>query len=426
MANGPAIRLKYLGHISLGIAAGGLLVLWALVHAGVLHGVFWGIVLTGFEAAIIGGLADWFAVTAMFRRVPIPLLGRHTNILVRNKERVALAIEKMVTDNFFNSANVDRLLVGMSASQKVIDHLETDRNLEEALGVILEEVTPFLSSPQLSEFLAGEFKGAFKDRDLAAVLAVWIPKAVSQGMHQKLWSVTLDLLGKAVAKDEIRELVRRWLEKAGRDYKDKSWWKSFVGWLAETTAGIEYSELADSLVRKLGELVRQAESPRSEMRRLFDERLLAFAEQLKAGHADHSATVRTLAKALVEYDKLPLLIQSFLLRVRKQLQQQAPDPDSELMGWLSGRARQLLYEFSLDADKRMKLDELFRDRLKEYLEPARMGETVRLYLAEMDVGQFRDLIEGKVGDELQWIRLNGALIGGLVGLIIGVLRFIPF
>jgi len=77
-----------IGQISLLSTLGGLTVTQICIHVGWLQGYPWTILAAGFEAGTVGGLADWFAVSALFREIPIPIVRRHTNIIVKNRRQL--------------------------------------------------------------------------------------------------------------------------------------------------------------------------------------------------------------------------------------------------------------------------------------------------------------------------------------------------
>jgi uncharacterized membrane-anchored protein YjiN (DUF445 family) len=169
--------------------------------------------------------------------------------------------------------------------------------------------------------------------------------------------------------------------------------------------------------------LQRASEPQSIARKEYEARLAQICQGLANGDPAYVNTVNALRNALVEYDSLSSLIRVFLTKLRMWAQEQGMQSESKLMNWLLTRTKQLLYEFRVDSDKRMKVDAWIKEKLKEYITPAKLRGVVTKHLKEMDNRKLRDLIEKNVGDELQMIRLNGAVIGGLVGLVIGLARW---
>ena len=94
------------GGISLSIAATSLLALETLRHSGVLVNPMWQIAISASEGATVGGLADWFAVSALFRRIPIPLMSRHTNIILRKRKAVTEGLADMVQNEWLTPNSI--------------------------------------------------------------------------------------------------------------------------------------------------------------------------------------------------------------------------------------------------------------------------------------------------------------------------------
>lgn len=89
-----------LGNISLAVSIGGLIATELALRHGWVAAAGWKVLLQAFEAATVGGLADWFAVSALFREVPVPLIRRHTNIIIKNRQRIVDGIADMVQNRW--------------------------------------------------------------------------------------------------------------------------------------------------------------------------------------------------------------------------------------------------------------------------------------------------------------------------------------
>ena len=124
-----------IGHISLVIAITGLLLTEVGIHFGLLQGWFWRVLATGFEAGTIGALADWFAVSALFHHIPLPVIGRHTNIIVKNRQKLTEAIVELVTTKWLSPDIIYTKLEGLKITSGIFRVLEKPRNLN--LGVDL-------------------------------------------------------------------------------------------------------------------------------------------------------------------------------------------------------------------------------------------------------------------------------------------------
>jgi uncharacterized membrane-anchored protein YjiN (DUF445 family) len=119
-----------LGNISLAVSIGGLIATELALRHGWLAAPGWKVLLQAFEAATVGALADWFAVSALFREVPVPLIRRHTNIIIKNRQRIVDGIADMVQNRWLAPNIIREYLVNFSASQYVLDFLANEDHLK--------------------------------------------------------------------------------------------------------------------------------------------------------------------------------------------------------------------------------------------------------------------------------------------------------
>src|SRR3972149_7097811 len=112
---------RRLGPVSVGIAVTGFTVLELLLHRGWVRGPVGVVTAPACGAGTIGGVADWFAVTALFREVRIPLIRRHTNIIVRNRARIVDGIADMVQNRWLSPEVVEEHLGRFSAAPALLD-----------------------------------------------------------------------------------------------------------------------------------------------------------------------------------------------------------------------------------------------------------------------------------------------------------------
>ena len=145
-----------LGNVALAVSVGGLVATELALRDGWVAAPGWKILQQTFEAATVGGLADWFAVSALFREVPVPIIRRHTNIIIKNRQRIVAGIADMVQNRWLAPHIIREHLVHFSASQYFLDFFADEKHLESVLamvrdvmrqlarGITAEEAAPFL------------------------------------------------------------------------------------------------------------------------------------------------------------------------------------------------------------------------------------------------------------------------------------------
>ena len=122
-----------LGNISLAGAIAGLLATDMALRYGVVAGAVWQVIRQAFEAATIGGFADWFAVSALFHEVPLPVIRRHTNIIVKNRRRIVEGIADIVQNRWLAPHIIREHLALFSASQYVLHYLADEKRFDKVL-----------------------------------------------------------------------------------------------------------------------------------------------------------------------------------------------------------------------------------------------------------------------------------------------------
>ena len=138
-----------LGNISLAVSIGGLIATKLALRHGWVAAPGWKVLLQAFEAATVGGLADWFAVSALFREVPVPLIRRHTNIIIKNRQRIVDGIADMVQNRWLAPRIIREYLVNFSASQYVLDFLSNKDHLETVLATVRDIIQQFAARSPL-------------------------------------------------------------------------------------------------------------------------------------------------------------------------------------------------------------------------------------------------------------------------------------
>src|SRR5690606_16690944 len=158
-----------IGHISLIIAVSGLVLTELGIHFGLLQGWFWRVIATGFEAGTIGALADWFAVSALFHHIPLPVIGRHSNIIVKNRQKLTEAIVELVTTKWRSPDIIYEKLEGIKITSAVFKVLEKTKNLHLAVDLIRQLLVQLIGNMDVGQ-LVNMLKSSFTEKmDIKAI-----------------------------------------------------------------------------------------------------------------------------------------------------------------------------------------------------------------------------------------------------------------
>jgi len=172
-----------------------------------------------FEAAMVGALADWFAVVALFRRVPIPLLSTHTEIIPKNKDNIADNLSIFVRDKFFDVQSIAGLIRKHDPAQKISDWL-VERSNTERLGHHLVKlaagILDFIEDAPVQNFISQAVHAALEKVDLSKSAGVILENLTKNGHHQALLNEGIDRFAKILRNEETQTFIAngivRWLK----------------------------------------------------------------------------------------------------------------------------------------------------------------------------------------------------------------------
>ena len=392
------------------LLATGLLVLMAALYVATGPLLAWapwlGYVRAFAEAATIGACADWFAVTALFRRplgLPIP----HTGIIPRNKDRIGSALGAFIADNFLTAEILEGRLRQLEVARWGAAWLRKRDNAAmaaERLVRLIPELLSLSTADARRRFIATIATDVISAVP-AAPLAAGVLRSLSSGAQREvLLDAGLDLVGGALAKNQ--DLVRA--EVAGRTYR----W--LPRWLDE--------KIADKLLEALGRTIEEMRSPEHPWRDRVGRYLDDFIGRLEADPAlaERAETIkRRITAHPLLLERLGQLGDALETRLRPSTEQEARELADRLAAWLASLGAWLYAE----TEAVEIFNEWARRAVQQIVVPRRreIGRLIASVVASWDARNVVEKLELQVGADLQYIRINGTLVGGLVGLLIYVL-----
>jgi len=421
------MKTKHLGNLSLLACAGCWITTETCLSAGILQGS-WSIMANAFEAGAIGGLADWFAVSALFREIPIPLVRRHTNIIVKNRRRISDGIADMVQNKWLGPAVVREKLEKTRMVVLAMDVIEREnRYLKEYVVLLLRRLVEGLDDADIVRFLEVAVKERLSDIDFARFLGQWMRKAMERGYNHEIWDLLFDSLQKASQSEQIREYVAQKLQEAAVDEKEKGFLKKMFIGAGEITGGFDYRSAAATLVSQYQEVLQEARGDREHMiRRKFDGVLLDFARGLENGSPDVTAAFDRFRGNIIAEADLQKMLGRMMSDLKGTVSLQLEEKGSPLRSVIDRYVAILLATLKSDPQLQEKIDRAIKEAIIIFIEKnhAVIGDMVRTSLdpGRLSDGQMVAEIEEKVGDDLQFIRLNGAVVGWFIGLALGTLK----
>jgi len=359
------------------------------------------------EAGMVGGLADWFAVTALFRHplgIPVP----HTALIPNRKDQLGAQLGDFVTTNFLTSANVverlrDAHLVPTLAAQLATPDIaqrisrETTVAVAAALQAVNDEdvTTLFLD-------LARRDAAA---RSYAPIVGRLLDDITKGGAHKPLLDVVLPYLRTSMV--DNREVLKAQLKDFGEKY-------GFLGWLLSTDR--RTGKLLDKAVAFLAEI---EADPRHELRGVLDEWLRKVAHDLQ--HDPSLARrVDAMARQVIEDPATSEWLTTVVGGTLTSLRAQLSDPDGPLTERLSASLVRLAARITEDADLQARLESMLERTVVWAVEQhgAEFTALIRHVIDRWDGAQAARQVELFAGRDLQFIRINGTVVGALAGVAI--------
>ncbi len=388
-------------------AATGLLVLMAAIYLTArineaLHPAI-GFIRAFAEAAMVGGLADWFAVTALFRHplgLPIP----HTAIIPRNKDRIGDTLALFLRDNFLTPAVVARRMLGLDVASAAGRFLTTAPDSGGRFKAGASRLAANMIESFDQERLGGMMKSALSARigelNLAPLLGQALSAAIAEQRHLPLLDGIIRWAGKTLeANDQlIRDMVH---QRAG-------------GILRWTGLDERISNaIIDGLQKMLGDMAAQSDHP---LRAKAEEGLITLAHDLQHD-AKMQKRVAALRDEILGNPAMRKWLDGLWESARAALLRAARDPDAALAGRFGEALRQLGDTLQTDANLRVTINRFAR-RTAVGVAAGYGDGLVRLVsdtVRGWDAQTITERVESAVGRDLQFIRINGTVVGGLVG-----------
>jgi uncharacterized membrane-anchored protein YjiN (DUF445 family) len=365
------------------------------------------------EAATIGGLADWYAVVALFKRplgLPIP----HTAIIQANQYRIADKLGEFIEVNFLEPAPVEAKLREIDFGSFIADWLRDPKrsgDLARFALRLLPEAINATDNSGLIAFINRRVAAQLQAIDLAPLAAGTLRAFVAEGRHQALLDDMLRMVHESVARPEtmamVREKVRAELPTLLRLYRAERF-------------------LVNKIVASVTTFFEEVRAdPKHPFRGEFDRMVLTFVDRLGTDKT-YSERIDGLKRDLMARPELADLMKTMWANTRNFIERSASGESQLLQQHLTGMFVKAGEALASDSELREEINQGFVAVLRSFIADQKSG--VSSFISDQvkawDMAQLISLIEINVGRDLQYIRFNGSLIGGLAGLTLYTCEFL--
>src|SRR5438105_5968281 len=395
------------------VLATGLLVVMAVVFAVARalepHYAGLGYVKAFAEAAMVGGLADWFAVTALFRHplgLPIP----HTAIIPRNKDRIGEALANFLRENFLIPSVVARRMRNIDVAGATGRFLQTPAGegtrIRAGASRLIADIFESLDDERLGGIVKGAIAARIRKTEVSPLLGHALASAINEERHVPMLEAAIRWTARAL--DANEPLIRE------RVHKKANW--------VLKLAGLD-AKLADATIDGLRKLTAEMSTdPAHPVRIKVEEALAQLANDLQT-RPETRERVEATKEQLLDNKSVSLWLDTIWQKGREAVIRAARNPDAVLAGKLGEILKTMGATLETDSRIRAALNQFAR-RAAVGMAASYGSAIVRLVsdtVRGWDARTVTARLEAAVGRDLQYIRINGTLVGGLVGVVLHLL-----
>lgn len=356
------------------------------------------------EAAMVGALADWFAVTALFRHplgLPIP----HTNLIENSKQRLGDNLGSFVVNNFLSPQNIRPYIQKLKVSGFVGEWLVKEKNQEiliKNLSDIVLDILNKLDDSEVSHFISKKVSEMTDSIQLNVILGNGITYLLEKNDHQKIiTNLSSQIKNYIIENDEmIQERVKK---------GSYSFIPAFVD-----------NKIADKIANGLSDFFKEVEEdPNHEIRALVTRKIYEFSNELKQD-PKWEDEFKNIKNDLLKGNKLDEYSNDIWVSIKNTLRKELQEDQSSLKNYISKNLNEFSQNLKTDETLQNKIDHWIRVTTYKYIlkNTHQFGNLISSTVGNWQGKELSEKLELEVGKDLQFIRVNGTLVGGLVGLII--------
>lgn len=388
-----------------------------LEYAWIIH-----ILMLSAEAGVVGGLADWYAITVLFRnpfgKIPIPkFLLDHTEIIPRNKTRIAESMGRFVQENFLSPQVVERSLNNTDLSLAIGQWLANPKNSNQIVQLIQQTVPKlfeFVSQEQIARFIQTNSVQWVKNTQINSLASEMLRAVLENDFHQDVLQRGLDLAHEWIVThpDQARELTRTL-------FKELGVWKLAKGasWI-----GIDVQQRTiDSLIEKVESMLADPEHP---WRQGIEQGAQSMMLQLADSNSEASRRLNEGKNALLDSPQVLNFISGAVVIFCNAIKQDLLKEDSGIAQNLRIAIEQIGQSLIQNRAVREVLNEKMTGLAISFSD--QYSDKIIRYISERihewDSREMIAKIENEVGGDLHMIRVNGVVVGAFIGLVLGIIR----
>mgnify|MGYP001553515687 FL=1 len=356
------------------------------------------------EAAMVGALADWFAVTALFH-YPLGIRIPHTNLIENSKERIGDNLGNFVVENFLSPQNIRPYIQKLKISSFVGDWLSKERNQEnlmKELSNIVLDILNKLDDTEVVNFIGKKAKEMTDDVKINEIIGNGLDYVLDKNDHQRF----ITNLSK-----QIKEYVLNNQKMVKERVKSESFFliPKFVD-----------DGIAEKITKGLSNYFEEVELDENHsLRAEITQKLYEFSKEIQT-EEKWVEEFRTIKNDFLKEEKIQQYSTDIWNSIKKSLSKELEEEQSALKNYLRKNLAELSENLKTDEKFQNKIDNWVRVTAYKYIlkNTHQFGALISSTVGNWEGKELSEKLELEVGKDLQFIRVNGTIVGGFVGLII--------
>lgn len=373
------------------------------------------------EAAMVGGLADWFAVSALFKRVPIPVLSRHTNIIPKNKDRIAKNLSVFIQEKFLEPTSLASIIQQKNPALMMgnwLSHPQNSQQVSKLFLSLMQKMLSFSDDKNIQRLMSRAIQAAIQQMNFSGAASTVLQTLIKEGRHHALLEQMLTQLTHLLSNEQTQTMIAEgivdWL-KDNHPVKEKI--------LPSELIGQKGAKLAVATVSHL--LKEIHDNPEHHLRHEFDAYTHRLIHQL-ANNPEYIARGESVKQYLLTNEAFTTYLGEIWQTFKTWLNQDIQRPDSTLQLQINKMGQWLGHTLCDDTALQETLNREIAQASKEVLPKLGMllSKHIQDTVQQWDSQQLSEQIELNIGKDLQKIRVNGTILGAFIGFVLFVIAHI--
>ncbi|OPC04280.1 hypothetical protein BAS10_14465 [Elizabethkingia meningoseptica] len=356
------------------------------------------------EAAMVGALADWFAVTALFH-YPLGMKIPHTNLIENSKQKIGDNLGNFVVENFASAENIRPYIEKIKVSGFVSDWLLKDKNqdiLVTEVALLLKNAISQFQDQDIINFISVKIKEAGHDMKINNILSNGIFYLLEKNEHQAIITFLSSKIKHYILEND--EMIRDKVHQNSYSLVPK-----FVD-----------NKIANKIISGLAGFFEDIETTSDHaVRNEISNSIYQFAHELKTSDRWENE-LNKIKQSILTEEKLNDYATDIWTSLKKTLTAELEGENSKLKVYAQENIRQFAEDLNKNEEQQNKIDQWIRFNLYRLVlkNTGRVSELISTTVGNWEGKELSQKLELEVGKDLQFIRINGTVVGGLVGLII--------